>query len=161
MLRVTLFSIVMGLIGASCGPAPVSGNNVRELTTVKSVRNAFPEATEVRLFVETATNADGDPVLSKPAGLKLSPKQRAEFESSLTVQPQPQESAACFIPHHGIRLESGGKTVDLVICFKCAQVKSYVDITPTDGMLISTSPRPTFNRILEAAGVPLSAQARE
>lgn len=124
MLRVALFMIAMGLLNASCGPAPITGNNAQEITPVKPVTNVFPEATEVRLFVETAIGADGKSVFSKPSGLKLSPKQRAEFESSLTVQPQPQESAACFIPHHFFRYSNAkGRVIgEIEVCFCCAGV---------------------------------------
>lgn len=68
--------------------------------------------------------------------------------------------AACFIPHHGLRVQKGRHTVDLVICFKCAQVEVYVDGEKTESILISTSPRPMFNEVLERARVPLSDGAR-
>ncbi|MDB5309245.1 MAG: hypothetical protein JWO38_3447 [Gemmataceae bacterium] len=67
--------------------------------------------------------------------------------------------AACFIPHHGLRVRSGQHVVDLVICFKCAQVQVYADGAATESVLISTSPRPTFNEVLRAARVPLSPDA--
>lgn len=68
--------------------------------------------------------------------------------------------AACFIPHHGLSIRSGTRTVDLVICFKCAQVQVFDNGKPTDTVLISTSPRETFNEVLRGAGVPLSEGAK-
>ena len=63
--------------------------------------------------------------------------------------------AACFIPHHGMRVLKGKHSVDLVICFKCAQVYVYVDGEKTESILISTSPRPVVNEVLERARVSL------
>ncbi|HKB35227.1 MAG TPA: hypothetical protein VKD72_02170 [Gemmataceae bacterium] len=68
--------------------------------------------------------------------------------------------AACFIPHHGVRLRFGSRTVDLVVCFQCAQVKMFVEGKPTDSFLVSTSPRPVFNDLLDRAKVPVSAKGR-
>lgn len=68
--------------------------------------------------------------------------------------------AGCFIPHHGIRAQKGKHTVELVICFKCAQVQTFVDGEPAESMLISTSPRALFNEVLERARVPLSEEAK-
>jgi hypothetical protein len=33
--------------------------------------------------------------------------------------------AACFNPRHGVRLDHGDHTVDLVICFECLQIYQY------------------------------------
>ena len=68
--------------------------------------------------------------------------------------------AMCFNPHHGLRVKSGTRTVDLVICFQCSQVHVFDDGKPGESFLISTSPCETFNDILEAAKVPLSSGAR-
>ena len=67
--------------------------------------------------------------------------------------------AACFTPHHGLQLQTGKSFLDMVICFKCAQVKVWKNGRPEEPILISTSPRATFNEILRAAKVPLSKDA--
>ncbi len=67
--------------------------------------------------------------------------------------------AACFIPHHGIRARKGDQTVDLVICFKCAQVQVHINGQPAESILISTSPRDTFNDVLRRSRVKLSKDA--
>lgn len=67
--------------------------------------------------------------------------------------------AACFIPHHGLRVRKGDQVIDLVVCFKCAQVNVYENGTRGEGVLISTSPRATFNEVLKQAKVPLSKDA--
>lgn len=67
--------------------------------------------------------------------------------------------AACFIPHHGVRVRKGKQVVDLVVCFKCAQVNVYENDKKSEGVLISTAPRATFNEVLKQAKVPLSKDA--
>lgn len=68
--------------------------------------------------------------------------------------------AGCFMPHHGIRVRSGKHVVDLVVCFMCAQVKVYENGKEGELILISTSPRDTFNEVLKQARVPLSEKAK-
>ena len=63
--------------------------------------------------------------------------------------------AACFTPRHGIRATSGGKTVDLVICFQCFSLQIFGPGKEKGGLLIVESPRDTFNKILTDAKVPL------
>lgn len=67
--------------------------------------------------------------------------------------------AACFIPHHGLRVRKGERVVDLVVCFKCAQVNVYENDMRGEGVLISATPRATFNEVLKQAKVPLSKDA--
>ena len=65
------------------------------------------------------------------------------------------DPARCFNPRHGIRATHDGKTVDLVICFECAQFDLYEPGSdkPTR-LLIGKSPEPTFDQVLRDAGVP-------
>jgi hypothetical protein len=63
------------------------------------------------------------------------------------------EPAKCFNPRHGLQLTHKGKTVDLVICFKCARVRVYG--AGAERFLISRSPQPALDKILKDAGVPL------
>jgi hypothetical protein len=64
--------------------------------------------------------------------------------------------AACFDPSHGVRASRGAASVDLVVCFECAQVYIYPDGRRSGSVLISGSPEPVFDRVLSAAGVPLA-----
>jgi hypothetical protein len=63
--------------------------------------------------------------------------------------------AACFNPRHGIRVTSGGRTAEFVICFECAQVQVYVAGGVERTFLISGSPQALFNEVLRDAHVPL------
>jgi hypothetical protein len=73
------------------------------------------------------------------------------------------EVAKCFEPRHGIRATRDKKTVELVICFECLQVRGYVDNSDknTDGFLTSKSPQPAFDKVLKGADVPLPEPAGE
>ena len=43
------------------------------------------------------------------------------------IQENKGEAANCFQPRHGLHATHEGKTVDLVICFECLQIRAYGD----------------------------------
>jgi hypothetical protein len=55
---------------------------------------------------------------------------------------------SCFEPRHGVRLLFQGKTVDLVICFKCETVEVYLDDRRVKGFSTTNSPEATFDRVV-------------
>jgi hypothetical protein len=55
--------------------------------------------------------------------------------------------ARCFNPRHAIRAKNGNRYVDLVICFECRQIESWVN-GKRGGCLVSSSPEETFNAFL-------------
>jgi hypothetical protein len=95
-------------------------------TPDQPVRNPFPTATEVRLFVDNEYKGD-KPSFSKPNGLKLTKSQRENLESQLHVfVVDPNEPViGCFIPHHFFRYyDNGGAQIgELEVCFCCAGVR--------------------------------------
>lgn len=86
----------------------------------------------------------------------------ASFYDGFVTPPDPrgnnkQIGIGCFNPRHGIRATLNGKTVDLLICFGCMQVETYVnDHQLARHSHINEAPSEKFNAILMAAGVPLS-----
>jgi hypothetical protein len=77
----------------------------------------------------------------------------AAFEKG--VEENKGEVARCFDPRHGIRATRGDKTVDLVICFECYQVKVFAGEGERKDFLVTGSPQPTFDKVLTDAKVPL------
>jgi hypothetical protein len=71
------------------------------------------------------------------------------------------EAARCFNPRHGIRATGEGRTVDLLICFECGQVRAYVAGEMTASFRIARSPQPLLDQILRDAGVPLPSPAQK
>jgi hypothetical protein len=65
----------------------------------------------------------------------------------------------CFWPRHGIRATRGEKTVDLVICFQCAQMYVYQGDKAPAILYPSRSPEPVLDKVLKDAGVPLAPKA--
>ena len=75
----------------------------------------------------------------------------AAFKKGLDGQIDP---AACFNPRHGIRATYDGKSVDLVICFECAQFKVFLDKGDKGtGLLINAKPQVAFDKVLKDAGI--------
>ncbi len=63
-------------------------------------------------------------------------------------------AAACFMPRHGIRAKVDDKTVDLVICYQCLSMTSYLG--DKEGVALTTdAPGTLLNTILKDAKVPL------
>jgi len=62
--------------------------------------------------------------------------------------------AKCFEPRHGIAASVGGKSVELVICFECSNVRGHLG-KKVFGLAISEKSKPAFDAILKAAKVPL------
>lgn len=93
----------------------------------------WPEATEVRLFVEDLSYDERErtgATMSNPKGVVLNAAQRATLDRSVTLYRMTVKeyatavSAACFIPHHFFRYyDSGGRQVgELAVCYCCKGV---------------------------------------
>ncbi len=65
------------------------------------------------------------------------------------------ELAKCFWPRHGIRAETGGATVDYVICFECLQFVTHRGDQQVEET-IDRAPLKAFNEELKRAGIPLA-----
>jgi hypothetical protein len=65
-------------------------------------------------------------------------------------------SAACFNPRHGISATLGKETVDLVICFECGSM--VIHASDETSLFVSQTPMPTYNRILQNAGLPIASE---
>lgn len=63
----------------------------------------------------------------------------------------------CFNPRHGIRATLNGKTMDLLICFRCRQFNGYLnDHQFATYEFINYAPADKFNATLTTAGVPIA-----
>ena len=62
---------------------------------------------------------------------------------------------ACFNPRHGIRATRGGKSIDLIICFQCRSMESYINGTSTSA-IISDKPRSQYEDAIKNAGLPIA-----
>ena len=106
--------------------AIASHTSPRGMPSDLPVRNAFSEASQVRLVVGTSDGSDGMPVYAEPKGRVLSDAQRKAFEATLEIDPIPDALAACFIPHHFFRYyDSRGKELGQIsVCFCCNGVQA-------------------------------------
>ncbi len=153
-----LFAV--GVVFLAAGPAATQdkdkGNKLSE-----SALKVLQGATEFELYSIDFANPDkgktgfhdmksvGKTTVKDPETRK---KLVAEFVKGMEGRIDP---ARCFNPRHGIRAAHDGKTVDLVICFECAQFDLYENGSdkPTR-LLIGKGPEPAFDKVLKDAGVP-------
>lgn len=64
----------------------------------------------------------------------------------------------CFDPRHGLRVTAGGKTVDFVICFECANVRVYVGDENQTGFFIGPGPHDLLTKLLKDAKIELTRE---
>jgi len=66
-------------------------------------------------------------------------------------------NAACFNPRHAIHCVQGKQTIDVVICFQCENVDTYVNgQLASHDAIISKDSKGIFNQVLKEAGIPFS-----
>ncbi len=68
----------------------------------------------------------------------------------------PIDPAKCFNPRHGLRATHDGKTVELVICFECAQFKVHMGDDKGQTLLVNKMPQAAFDKALKDAGIDKS-----
>lgn len=95
----------------------------------------------------------------------LNPKDRTELLGALYqgIAESRGLIAACFNPRHGISAKLGDESVDLVICFECLSIQTYVGssngvLNRAANVFTANSPQPTFDRALKTARLPISHQ---
>ncbi len=94
----------------------------------------------------TASPKSTTPVFHEHSILKskkvVKSSERERIVDSLYRSIGKAEQASCFNPRHGLRFMKGPQTVDIVICFECANVMIY------NGNQDRTSPAPISNYAL-------------
>jgi hypothetical protein len=71
-------------------------------------------------------------------------------------------STGCFQPRHGIRVTSGGQTVEVLICFECRPVHFYLgEQKGKETVLTDASPQEAFDKVLKDAGVSVAPRLLE
>ena len=101
-----------------------------------------------RVLGQTVVNDQG-------ARQELNRALRKGAESGFTNRPR------CFNPRHGIRVTQAGRTTDFLICFECEQVQVWSGDQRVADWRTDASPLPTFDQVLQQAGVPLATRPSE
>ncbi|APR81891.1 Hypothetical protein A7982_07240 [Minicystis rosea] len=141
--------------------------DVREKIPAAS-RLALEQATDVELLslephfgpVEKGREAapfHGCEILGKTKIEDASIRRRLVTALEKAAQDNDGVAAACFEPHHALRVTHGGRTLDFVICFQCLQVQVFEGDERTTGFLITDAPRALFDDVLRDAHVRLPA----
>lgn len=69
--------------------------------------------------------------------------------------------AGCFNPRHGIRAKLKDESVDLVICFECANLHVHGPGDNKEGLMVLSSPQSLFDDVLRKADIPLAKPAEK
>jgi hypothetical protein len=71
------------------------------------------------------------------------------------INSAPGDVYACFWPRHALRVTSGGRTIDFLICFECEWVYVY-DESSEKRLHVSKGSQPIFDQSLLDAGLKLA-----
>jgi hypothetical protein len=87
------------------------------------------------------------------------PERRAElwkeFKASLTTTPN---EVKCFNPRHGLRVVSGGREVDYLVCFQCSNYGEGRGDGSGELFTLNGGPKALLNRVLTESNVPLAPE---
>lgn len=152
MRLAALFAASFVLLTTSCDKP------LEETATLdRQVENPFPNATEVRLFVEVNYSDSGQAILNNPNGVALSVPQRDEFENALSITAAPDDMYMCFIPHHFFRYyaANGEEIGEVEVCFCCegVTVSGSENLRPMQGEIVGAD-YATIQRLVAAVGEP-------
>jgi hypothetical protein len=127
------------------------------------VKDILSKATEVSLVsLEPSEKANKDNALHGWKVLGQTSLKDAEIRKKLLatlekgIADTGNVGIKCFDPRHAIRAKHDGKTVDLLICFECGWVYTYVDGKKTAQIIFDRVGQKVFDDVLRKADVPLA-----
>lgn len=68
--------------------------------------------------------------------------------------------AACFNPRHALIAEHEGKICEIIICFDCLTFQVWDGTERVETVDLSETPRATFDRIFEGAGLSIAKRGK-
>ena len=124
------------------------------VSEVRKVKDPFPNASEVRLFVAgDYQKGSGKPIFSKKNGTILSDVDRLRLEEALRFVAMPEEMIACFIPHHFFRYfdDKGRQVGEVEVCFCCDGVAASGSnkLEPKPGVILDADMKALETLVLD------------
>lgn len=138
-------------------------------TTMAEVNRAFPPES-YRLFLKAekltlyalkpeSTNTDAEKFQGYEVAGKTEiaeVKHQKELKGAFIREMAGAKGAACFNPRHGLRVETEGKTIEIVICFECGNFAVHFGDEKGKGAVNAQYLESPFNQILQNAGISVA-----
>ena len=146
------------------GPLPPSNSPLPFAQAMKETGSIeiFSLLADTRKSQYDRPSMHGWPILGKTTLSKTASRNTivSAFLQDVSPTGPDTELPRCFSPRHAIRVTYLNKTLDLVICFECRQVKFYQDGQSDTFTLfeVGRSPEDLFDSVLREAKVPLSRE---
>jgi hypothetical protein len=152
---------ILATIGICLGAGLIYGNDSKQPTDFHtSSYDIFRSGEKIVVYsldpqkASTSNLKDGFrgyPILAQAE--ILDPNLRSELKSTLVKgMNQNAVAAKCFNPRHGLRVTSGLRTVDLVICFECSSLEVH-STKRVSVVSVSKSAEPLVDRILRSTKI--------
>jgi len=160
-------ALALLLLCAALGPSPLTGQAGKKpprkgRPLPEGLKEALEKAEKVELYSLEPRGAKGKDLFHDYTVLgKVELKDKADRADAVKAVAGALgvgSGAKCFDPRHGMRLVRGGKSVDLVICFRCSNVRVY-GLTANDKSVRVTTAKTAqeaLDKILSGANVPLA-----
>jgi hypothetical protein len=72
------------------------------------------------------------------------------------IHEPPKLPFTCFEPRHGLRARAGGHVAELVICYECARMRTYLDGRRLSDVLTGNVVEPKVTALYEAHGLKIA-----
>jgi hypothetical protein len=165
MVRVGFgFTVFVLVFGASVAASDDKPDN----SLPKAARDILASADKLEvLSIEVARNKEtedfhGFHVLGTATitDKELTRKLAEEIESAVT-ESTVYDVGFNYNPRYGLRATSGGKVVEMVICFHCTQIEVYAEGKLAKKCATKRTPQKLLNQILSDAKIPVPPTPRE
>jgi hypothetical protein len=153
-MKAVLFALLLVWFSCPVNALPPGSNALPK--DVVAALNAAPELTIFSLDPDAEVRPNdpatfqGWKALGRTTVRDSKSRQRVVKELEEAVRRSKGEGALCFIPHHGIRVQSGRVVHDLVICYTCGHLYIYSSGQPRREVTIR-GPSDLLDSLLRAA----------
>jgi hypothetical protein len=158
------FTVFIFVFGASVAASDDKPDN----SLPKAARDILASADKLEvLSIEVARKKENEDfhgfhVLGTATITDKKPKRKlAEVIQSAVAESTVYDIGFNYNPRYGLRATSGGKVVELVICFHCTQIEVYVEGKLTKRCATKTTPQKLLNQMLSDAKIPVPPTPRE
>jgi len=171
LFKVLLFALVILAVAAAWvvyqATHPANHYTAKQLAPFLNAKEwtLYSIEPDIRPVDAQAENLQGYRVLGSQSVSNAEALRQVVNELNAAAERWDGAVAMCFNPRHGIRVKSGDKNYDMLICYECSQVYLYEGAKEVGIMYLNSAPKnepspKVLNDLLTQAGIKLPAQPK-